>query len=520
MSSFQERLLAHYGLSESDFASFCLAPTLDNVPGLEEFIEVRKAAEKIKEAIEKKTKVIVYGDYDCDGVMSTSIICHTFHLLGGSIASYLPSRYIDQYGLSLVNAEKIADNGYKLVILVDNGISCQKEVAYLNGRGITTIIIDHHEVGEELPKAYAIIHPTTLGYGEYPVSAGYLSFLFSKVLLGYAERRNLTMGGLSTISDLMPLKGHNRELVRLTLEELHHHPEGNPIASLVSCRYEDIDETTLSMEVAPKINSIGRYVDDSKINRLAHYFGGEEVETMGPNYCAWMNQINEERKNLTKMAIEEADIDKDEPAVFHIGSLKEGLNGILANRFLQSEDKPVMVVSPSHNEEDVYVGSMRSKEGFLCTEFLNLYDSLFLRHGGHRLAAGVAFKKENAAKVKAALNEYATSHPFREESKEYILIEPSEVNEKNFALIKALGPYGFGFKAPEFLLSSYPVSSLTYSRSLEHILTPLPSGGTILGFGYSKTEMSQYTHLDLAGSFVKNERRGGIDFKISQIKPV
>ena len=517
VDSFKEKLLSHYGLNEADFASFCLAPDISKIPTLEGCLEASKAKDIVLEAIGHNQKAIVYGDYDCDGVMATSIICHLFHLLKGSIASYLPSRYIDQYGLNMTNAEKIANNGYKLVILVDNGICCLDEIEYLKQRGIKVIVIDHHEPGATLPNADAILHPQTLPYGDYPVSAGYLSFLFSYLLLGYPEGRCLTMGALSTISDMMILKGHNREIVRLALQELHAHPSGNPIASLCSCPADEIDEGTLSMDVAPKINSIGRYIDDSKINRLAHFFGGELTPDQYQAYITWMEAINEERKELTKRAIDEASIDENEPAVFHIGTLKEGLNGILANRFLQNYNKPSLVCSPSSKESDLYVGSLRAKEGCSVLSFLEENESLFVRYGGHQLAAGVAFKKENAEAVKSALFAYASSHPFDDENADAIEIIPGEVSSENFALVRALGPYGFGFPRPEFILKDISTSSLSYSHSQLHMLTPLPKGGTILGFGYSRLYLSTFDYVDIYGTFAYAKDRDHCDFKVSAI---
>ena len=175
----KEELLRHYRLSEADYASLCLPPDIRNIPFIDGDASVVAAVKRIHEALERQEKIIVYGDYDCDGIMATSIMVYAFGKLGQKVASYIPSRYLDGYGLTLGNAEKIAKAGYKLVILVDNGVSCEKEVSYLFSQGVDTIIIDHHELPPSLPPSLALIHPDTLRYGSDPVSAGYLSFLYS-----------------------------------------------------------------------------------------------------------------------------------------------------------------------------------------------------------------------------------------------------------------------------------------------------------------------------------------------------
>ena len=226
MASLKERLLDYYDLNEEGYAALSAGPSFSSIPLFQEEGPVKAALQRIVQALNQQEKILVYGDYDCDGVMSTSIMTRTLRKLGARVSSYLPSRYLDGYGLSLQNAKKLPEAGYKLVITVDNGVSAKEPLEYLKSQGIDVIIIDHHEIIGELPPAVAVIHPTTLNYGPIPVSAGYLSFIFSVSLLKEKDDYLLSLGALSTLSDMMPLKGYNRTLVQLGLTAMNanHYP--------------------------------------------------------------------------------------------------------------------------------------------------------------------------------------------------------------------------------------------------------------------------------------------------------
>ena len=171
-ASLKERLLSFYGLKEADFASFSREPTLDDLPKLDNDAASKKAKARLLLAAKRKEKVLIYGDYDTDGIMATSIMTRALGKIGIHPAIFIPSRYSDGYGLNLDNAQKAAKAGYSLIILVDNGVCCINEISFLVSQGIEVIVIDHHEYGDALPPALAIIHPVLCNYGPYAVSAG------------------------------------------------------------------------------------------------------------------------------------------------------------------------------------------------------------------------------------------------------------------------------------------------------------------------------------------------------------
>ena len=511
----REDLLNHYGLNEAEFASFCLFPTLNDLPRLDEDLASKIAKDRILEAIAHNEKVLIYGDYDCDGIMACSIMAKCFIALGGHASTYIPSRYLDGYGLTLDNAEKIAKAGYSLVLLVDNGVSCEKEVSYLLSKGIETIIIDHHELPASLPPSLSLIHPTTSRYGDVPVSAGYLSFIFSRFLLEKDDPYLLCLGALSTISDLMPIKAYNRALLRLALSELNSHP--HECFSLLS-KKRRIDEETLGLEIIPKINAIGRMVEDTTINRVVHYFVDAEGEKR-QKLALWMEEINTARKTLSAQAYEETSFDESLPGVFASTSLMEGLNGLLANRLMQKAHKPCVVLSASSSDPGAYVGSIRSQEGFLVPEFFETARKWLLRSGGHGHAGGFSIAKKDLNGFKEAFLDYAAKHPLVPVEEEAIPISLSEITFPTYRLVESFGPFGFEWKKPIFALGPLPTSSLQYVSEGKHISTPLGYHVKLLGFHMNQVDIAKRETVSFRGSFALGEYRGNdeLEFRLVQI---
>ena len=243
------RLLDHYSLTEEGLAALSAEPSFSLLPDLSDSLAALEAKSAIASTIAGKGKILVYGDYDCDGIMATSIMVRTLSALGARVEYFIPSRYKDGYGLTLDNAKKIAAKDFALLILVDNGVSCLEPVAYLLEKGLKTIIIDHHDLPVSLPPSLALIHDQLLAFPD-KCSAGALCFFFSRLLLGYDEKENAIMGAISILSDLMPMKGYNRTLVALSLRLFR---QGYGQAFLPLMEGDIIDERTLSLKANSKI---------------------------------------------------------------------------------------------------------------------------------------------------------------------------------------------------------------------------------------------------------------------------
>ena len=209
MTSFLDKLLTYY---ELDYSSYLKnkEKSLIDIPKFSRFPNLKEVTNYIKDSIKQNKKILIYGDYDCDGIMSTSIIYLT--LMYGSEyrpGFYIPNREIDGYGLTINNIDKFKKLGYDILILVDNGISLIEQIDYANSLGIECIILDHHNVGEKLPNAKYIVHPDLVNFGKYNISAGVVSFYFSWAYLEYINPYLLSLGAISTISDVMILQEYN-----------------------------------------------------------------------------------------------------------------------------------------------------------------------------------------------------------------------------------------------------------------------------------------------------------------------
>ncbi len=508
--SLKERLLSHYGWKEEDFADNAREPSFADFPKLDDFPQAQAMKKRLLLAAEKKEKVLIYGDYDTDGIMATSIMVRSLRHIGLNPQFYIPSRYTDGYGLNLENAEKIAQKGYALVLCVDNGINAVHEVAYLMSKGVETLIIDHHEPGPALPAAKATIHPKLCQYGPYEVSAGYLCFAFSRFLLEKDDEYLATLGALSTISDCMPLKGYNRKLVALALRFLRarRFPE---IALLTEKRR--IDEKTLGMEIIPAINAVGRLDKDGKISRLVHYFADEEGDK--EKIASFMKETNALRKEATKAAEAKLHLDLELPGLVVVGSLPEGLNGLLANKLLGAYDKPVVVLSPAESDDAFYVGSIRSREGFDVIAFQKKCGGLIERGGGHAFAGGVTVAKEKYAAFRDAFLSFAAAHPFVKKKEDLIPLEMREANMDAFRLIRQFGPFGQEHHEPAFLLEEVPTESLRFTRDGRFLSTLIAPSVRLFSFSFGRENLDvRKPYYDFRATFALDEYKGNASLTI------
>lgn len=505
--------MARYGLDESSYASYCLPPSTANIPKIDSDPSALAAKGRIELAIKQRESVLIYGDYDTDGIMATSICAYALAKRGLDPAFFIPSRYLDGYGLNMENAERIAKNerNYSLVILVDNGICCHKEISYLKDKGIDVVVIDHHEPKETLPSAFAIIHPLTIGYGDYPVSAGYLSYLFSILLLGYEDDYLRTLGALSTLSDMMPLHGHNREIVRLALEDIQ--AKGYPsILTLTDSKY--FDETVLTMGVIPVINSIGRVEKGHQgISVVKHFLKNDQSCY---DSAAKMKEINLKRKQRTREAVNEVKVDPSAPGIVALTNLPEGLNGLLANQLLGTYERPIAVFSPCEKDPSSYVGSLRGKEGFSVIEAIASLNQkgLLVAGGGHKFAGGVTVKKENFASFRKEWDFLSLKHPFQKVDEDYIQIGLSDCTFENYELIKTFGPFGQDHPKPSFLLKGIKTNGLVFSKDGKYLVTPLGYGVSLHSFKIGKKELEGYHSVDLKANFGLNEWKGNLQLRI------
>jgi len=504
MASLEERLLNHYHLTPEGYAHLAAAPSFSSLPPLKG-APLDKALARLRQAKEAGEKVLIYGDYDADGILSTSILLKSFKAFGLKAEGYLPSRYLDGYGLTKANVGKIAQSGFSLIVTCDNGVTAFEALAEAKTRGLEVLVLDHHQIDpSHQPECLALLHPSSLRYGEVPVSAGYLSFLFATALLDKEDDYLLTLGGLSTLSDMMPLLSYNRDIVKLALSALRKNKY--PEITILSDK-SFIDENVLSMEIIPKINAVGRLEKGNAINRLLHYF----VDPESPQKAIisqWLEDLNEQRKEATKVAASKISVDPSEEAIVVQADIPEGLNGLLANRLLGEYGKPVAIFSPMDKDPSLLVGSLRSKEGFDVLKALSGIKAPLVSGGGHSFAGGVAIKKEDFAAFKKDFLFAALKHKLEPKREEYVSLELGECTEKSYDLIRTFGPFGSEWPAPKFLLKDLDASAFSYLKNGLYLATDLRPGIRLFSFALGANSFEGQKKVSLGVTFSLHEYKG------------
>lgn len=502
MDSLKERLKRYYSLDEEGYARICREPSFSYLPSLSKSLAALEAKSRIAEAIREGQKILIYGDYDCDGIMATSIMARALSLLGAKFDFYIPSRYTDGYGLTMENAKKILRAGYRLLICVDNGVSCLDQIALLLDKGVETIVIDHHDLPSALPPSRALIHDRLLQSLSVKTSAGALCFYFSCLLLGKVDEESLFMGATSVVSDMMPMKGENALLVSLA-NRLSRQGVGDRICRLADS--ELIDERALSLRCIPAINAVGRIEVGHKARTLIPYFARLSTEPNGA--FELLKEDNEKRKALSNEAEGKAKVDPSAPGCFQLSDLIEGLNGLLANRLLEKTGKPSLVLSRSYAHPGYYVGSMRGKGDFDCAEMVEPIKGSLSSFGGHQKAAGLSLSESNLGLLKDRFLSYCQSlSNLEDEPQPSIPMELSEANLDSYRLIRSFGPFGVDHPEPVFELSM-DAASLQYSKT-ERLCTPLGKGVRVFSFSCFRKDLPQMGKIAFSGTFSLGKKMG------------
>lgn len=507
--TFLEKLLEYYDLDYEKYLYLTRDIDFSALPSPYKFKGMEQAIEIVKQALKDDDKIMVYGDYDADGITSTSIIVKSFLYLNKKIGYYVPSRYIDGYGITLTRAKEIAEKGYKLVILVDNGVCANEAINYLKENNIKVIIIDHHERGETLPLADAIIHPSISSFSDIKTSAGYCSFMFSIALLERIDPYLLILGAISVISDMMPLIDFNRDIVRLASKIYKEHSFYN--IDLLK-EDNDFDYVSIGIKIAPKINAVGRIIKTNAINRLITYFTQDDNVEIFSMY-KWIEEINNRRKEMTnKFPLDISEEEKAEKGIIKIYDIDEGINGIIANRIIQNYEKPTIVLTKDSNDENILKGSMRARAPFNVVECLTTLKDHLLTCGGHALAGGLSLNVSNFECFKQQYLNYCNNFSFTSPSKKdkTINLNLNEVTFENYNILMSLSPFGQQFEAPIFSIEKIKSGALSFTYNKKHIISKISTHSSIVGFNIDKDHFLSEPYRDLVGTLSLNKYKEAI----------
>ena len=429
------------------------------------------AIDRILKAIDNKEKIIIYGDYDADGITSITVLKSFFKDLGIDVDSYIPNRLDEGYGLNKPAVKQIVEKGYELMITVDCGISAIEEIKYANELGIDIVVTDHHEVGETLPDAIAVVDAKRKD-NIYPcrdlAGVGVVFKLIQALsiklnLKEEAYLKYLDIVCIGTISDIVPLVDENRVITKLGLMLVNQTRNVGLKSLLISSGYKKIDSTTISFGVAPRINACGRMGHAEEALKLFLSDNIVEVQELTKKLNDYNLKRQETEKGIYQEAlkkIEEKKLDKNDTIIVAGENWHHGVIGIVASKITELYFKPSILLCYEGEEAK---GSGRSIPGFDLHDALMKCSTYIDKFGGHSMAIGISLQKKNFEKFKKEFEEYAQNCHIHDIIPVIQIDEETSLAQINIETVKQLSllePYGEANKIPIFLIRNLKVQAI------------------------------------------------------------
>lgn len=457
---------ASLGLTDEASCQKFFAPTFADLNDPYLLSDMEKTIARLRQAIEQQEQILIYGDYDADGITSTTILKEALEMVGANVVYYLPNRFKDGYGPNQRVYQEFIDFGVQLIVTVDNGVSGHAAIDYANSRNVDVIVTDHHELPEELPQAYSIVHPRHPA-GHYPFGqlAGCgVAFKLACALLEEIPSELLELVAIGTVADLVPLVDENRALVQLGLQQMQV-TERLGLQALLQVAKVDltqISEEDIGFQIAPRLNALGRMADASVGVELLSTFDLAEAE----NLAQLVDTTNQERKELVSNTFQSVVdlVDTEAPVIFAAHEAwHEGILGIVAGKLAQEYRKPalIMTINP---ETQIAKGSGRSVGDFNLYEALKEVAPLFTAFGGHSMAAGFSLATTNLKAVEeqlaASFTTFAAKGPVQEELFVPFTLTNEQLTLEIYQQLQRFAPFGTEHPKPAVLLEKQHVTNV------------------------------------------------------------
>lgn len=501
------------------------------------FYDMEKVIARLQDAVENGERILVYGDYDADGITSATIMKEALELLGADVTVYLPNRFTDGYGPNQKVYQEMIEGGIQLIVTVDNGVSGHEAITYANSVGVDVIVTDHHELPAELPDAYGIIHPRH-PKGNYPFGdlAGVgVAFKVACALLDEVPLEFLDLVAIGTIADMVSLTDENRALVTIGLQIIKQTERIGlqELFKAAQSKITEVDETMIGFAISPRLNAVGRLGDPNPAVTLMTTF--DEVEAQ--QLAAKLDQINEERKALVAAITEEAQQLLDPASPINLVAASgwhEGVLGIVAGRLLRNTGKPTIVMTVK--EDGIAKGSGRSIEALNLYEMLNGMRDLFTSFGGHHAAVGLSLPEENLSLLKKRMADYLSDNEIDLKSGEELVIdEVLTVSEATLSFVEELrkiAPFGTDNPVPRFAVKAEGTTVLRQiGANQQHLKLAVQDASTtealdVIGFDFGN-EIDEFRgeHFTIVGELAINEWNGNkkpqmqlLDFQVNGVQ--
>ncbi|MFM0789832.1 single-stranded-DNA-specific exonuclease RecJ [Streptococcus suis] len=519
------KLLYERGIHSAEELHTFLQPSLEDLHDPYLLHDMDKAVERIRRAIEDYEQILIYGDYDADGMTSASILKETLEELGAEVQVYLPNRFTDGYGPNQsVYKYFIEQQGISLIVTVDNGVAGHEAIAYAQEMGVDVVVTDHHSMQETLPNAYAIVHPEH-PEGNYPFKhlAGCgVAFKLACALLETVHADLLDLVAIGTIADMVSLTDENRVMVKYGLSLLKQTERAGlqELIKIAGIDIDSIDEETVGFQLAPRLNALGRLDDPNPAIELLTGFDDEEAHQI----ALMIDSKNVERKDVVQAIYDEAKtmLRQDRPVqVLAKEGWNPGVLGIVAGRLLEELQQPVIVLSI---EDGKAKGSARSVEAVDIFKALKDHQDLFIAFGGHAGAAGMTLEVDKLEELALTLTDYIIENKLDLSSKSSLVLdEELDLEELTLDTLKSfekLAPYGMDNKKPVFYIRDFQVETArTMGQNNAHLkvrITKGAAGFDVVAFGKGNLalEFSQAKKLELAVTLSVNQWNGNTSLQL------
>jgi len=518
------RLLAIRGINEKEMIARFLNQDLTLLHDPFLFVSMKKAVDRVHMAIVKDEKILIYGDYDVDGVTSTTIMYKTMKQLGANFNYYIPNRFTEGYGLNKDALESAAQKGFKVMITVDTGISAVEEADLAKQLGLDLIITDHHEPQQILPNAFAILNPKTPGE-TYPFKllAGVgVAFKFSHALLGRVPTEFIDIAAIGTIGDLVPLLDENRIITRHGLNQLSQtkHLGLQAMIEESGLTGKKISAGHVGFVIAPRINASGRLETADHAVRL---FISEDQQ-QSKELAEVLGSINQERQGIVEQITKEAfdliesqGLQNDQVLVVAKENWNVGVIGIVASRILEKYYRPTIILNIDP-ETKMAKGSARSIAGYDIFQALTESKEILPHYGGHPAAAGLSIKEEDISllrqKLNALANEWLDEEDFIPVEKVDMVCDLDQITIPLIEQIESMEPFGMGNPTPKWMIDRIEVNKIaTIGKEKQHLKMTVTNEKQIveaLAFkmGHLNKEIAISSEIQLLGELNINEWNG------------
>ena len=498
---FVAKMLVQRGVTNSDSAEAFMNPSVSSFHDPFLMHDMKKGIDRIQEAVEKGEHITVYGDYDADGITSTTIMYETLSDLGADVDYYIPNRFSEGYGPNVQAFENIIQKGTSLIVTVDNGVAGNDAIDAANELHCDVVVTDHHSLPEKLPNAYAIIHPRVKNENgdAYPFGdlcgAG-VAFKIAQALMDEVPSDLIDIASIGTVADVVSLRDENRAIVKFGVQAIQNSQRPGLLALIkeAGINLGEFNEDDIGFGIAPRLNSLGRIKDATVGVELLSTFDEDRASEL----AKFANQQNDLRKSLVDQFFTDAvqtvensgDINQRHTLVVVGNNWHQGVLGIVASRLVDKYQRPTIVMTAS-DDSNVVKGSGRSVDQFDLFKAIDPIRDQTIGFGGHHSAVGLTIEKDKVSVLKDQLEKAAVEQQLDLSVKPTLdisaVLPVSKVTPELCDKIKTLAPFGQDNPKPIFKMQYDHLTNVkTMGKSHDHLKFTMVQGAkqlTSIAFG-------------------------------------